>query len=482
MSPTSLPIRAILVAASIGALCGGAQGQKLFQIGAPAGFSDVVLLRTPGGITVSSNAPFAGSSPDVITYFDTPAGPWRPAFEGSFVAFSDHVIAFTQLENGATRLEARAITTGPELAPEVGAALSSIDLSAEFNFWVTPSSEVHCSNGLLYSWSGSEFLVRPSPFAPLSSNSVGDNWAVSQAGVFRFLNGSWTLSPESPSGLSPLSTYGIHNGDFLPGSFVSAEPGTGLFGEPASELSVWTILTAIVTFKPITWLSLDAPLPVPIPSNPFTSSVQLEGSGGVLNTGTAGFQAFTFNFVPLLNVFQIILIETYQPSDREDIRWSFFDESGSRSTYQVVSELEFQNTLASLVGTPSTVPASGGIQSLTIQGQEAHSGAEVVILGSASGGSPGTPYAGSVIPLNLDAYTNYHLLSLGSSNVVPQVFNLDQDSRGVALVAIPVVDAALIGLEVSHLALLFDQGAPELSAESRYLGFAGPSGLTIGAP
>lgn len=78
------------------------------------------------------------------------------------------------------------------------------------------------------------------------------------------------------------------------------------------------------------------------------------------------------------------------------------------------------------------------------------------ILGSASGSTPGTPFEGQIVPLNVDSYT---LLTLnpGTPPLANNFGTLDGDGTGTATFSLPAgSDPSFAGIVGTHAALLLD--------------------------
>ena len=111
----------------------------------------------------------------------------------------------------------------------------------------------------------------------------------------------------------------------------------------------------------------------------------------------------------------------------------------------------------SLTGDVASVSISaGGSQAFGLDAGVANAGALYVLVGSASGTSPGTPVDSVVLPLNFDNYTSITL-----SNPTPPLVNavgtLDAQGTGSASFVIPggVLGAGTVGLEFDHAYVLF---------------------------
>ncbi|MEM7200541.1 MAG: aryl-sulfate sulfotransferase [Planctomycetota bacterium] len=80
-----------------------------------------------------------------------------------------------------------------------------------------------------------------------------------------------------------------------------------------------------------------------------------------------------------------------------------------------------------------------------------------VMLGSLSGTSPGTPFAGKTIPLNLDAYMMATLTAPGSTLLPGSLGTLDGRGRATAALSLPAgLATALAGLTMHHAFVVLD--------------------------
>jgi len=93
--------------------------------------------------------------------------------------------------------------------------------------------------------------------------------------------------------------------------------------------------------------------------------------------------------------------------------------------------------------------AVGGTQTLSLAPGAAFAGDLYVMAGSLSGFSPGTPFAGQTIPLNLDLYLEYTLFHGGSPPLSAPFGFLDGAGEATVLVALPA-DPNLAGLKAHH--------------------------------
>ncbi|QDU68114.1 YncE family protein [Engelhardtia mirabilis] len=95
--------------------------------------------------------------------------------------------------------------------------------------------------------------------------------------------------------------------------------------------------------------------------------------------------------------------------------------------------------------------SAGGVQSLCLDAGAGAAGQLYLVLGSASGSSPGLVLDGVTIPLNLDAYLLFTLDLAGSAPFVGTFGLLDGLGEGSASIALPPgTDPALAGVSVIH--------------------------------
>ncbi len=101
--------------------------------------------------------------------------------------------------------------------------------------------------------------------------------------------------------------------------------------------------------------------------------------------------------------------------------------------------------------------AAGGTQSLALDAGAARAGDLYLVLGSASGTSPGLPLDGQLIPLQLDNYTLTTLNSANSGAYVNTLGALDASGQGSAAIAVPAgVLTGLAGVSVDHAFVALD--------------------------
>ena len=113
---------------------------------------------------------------------------------------------------------------------------------------------------------------------------------------------------------------------------------------------------------------------------------------------------------------------------------------------------------ASLVGDATEISlASGGVQNLALEAGPDNADNAYLFLGSITGSSPGFPFGGLQVPLNVDPYLFMLIQNPGASPVANAINALDTAGKGVARVVIPGgMDPIFAGVTVSHAYLVFD--------------------------
>lgn len=122
-----------------------------------------------------------------------------------------------------------------------------------------------------------------------------------------------------------------------------------------------------------------------------------------------------------------------------------------------------------LGASPATISVSGGgFQVWDLFGGHLHPGALYVVLGSATGTSPGLPLGpGLELPLVVDAYFTYSLVAPNAPPYASSLGFLDGDARAAAAFAIgPGSNPAWAGLVLRHAFALLDPGAGAVVATS----------------
>jgi choice-of-anchor B domain-containing protein len=99
----------------------------------------------------------------------------------------------------------------------------------------------------------------------------------------------------------------------------------------------------------------------------------------------------------------------------------------------------------------------GGEQMLRLDAGREHAGKPYLLLGSVSGTAPGISLPGLVVPLHLDAYTHFGLVSPNTPPLAHSQGLLDGDGRAAATFSLPPgTDPGLAGLTIHHAFLVFD--------------------------
>lgn len=112
----------------------------------------------------------------------------------------------------------------------------------------------------------------------------------------------------------------------------------------------------------------------------------------------------------------------------------------------------------SLVGFPSFASVSlGGQQALLLDAGADHAGRAFLILGSASGTTPGTSIAGLPLALNPDDYFGFTLIAPNEPYFANSNGTLDGEGRAIATLDVPLgTDPALAGVTLHHAFVLYD--------------------------
>jgi hypothetical protein len=112
----------------------------------------------------------------------------------------------------------------------------------------------------------------------------------------------------------------------------------------------------------------------------------------------------------------------------------------------------------SLVGTPDSISlSSGGTQVLAMDVADAFAGKSYMILGSATGTTPGIPYGGAVVPLNLDGYLIFTVVSPNSPLLAGSAGLLNSLGQATAnFIVPPLSDPSLAGLTLNHAGIVLD--------------------------
>jgi len=106
---------------------------------------------------------------------------------------------------------------------------------------------------------------------------------------------------------------------------------------------------------------------------------------------------------------------------------------------------------------PFAFLSNGGQQALILDAGPANAGRSYLVLGSASGTSPGTTVAGLPLALNPDDYFNFLLLSPNQAYFSTSLGALDSDGKALATIDVPPgTNPALAGLTLHHAFVLYD--------------------------
>jgi plastocyanin len=94
--------------------------------------------------------------------------------------------------------------------------------------------------------------------------------------------------------------------------------------------------------------------------------------------------------------------------------------------------------------------SAGGTVNFDLQAGPAHAGEVYFMLGSLSGTTPGTPFGGLVVPLNVDSYT-LDLLAAPGAIIAGQLGFLDAAGEANASLTVPAgLDPTLAGITANH--------------------------------
>lgn len=121
---------------------------------------------------------------------------------------------------------------------------------------------------------------------------------------------------------------------------------------------------------------------------------------------------------------------------------------------------------SSFRGTPNSISIlDGGKQDLTLAVDPILQGQIYLMLGSASGTSPGTPVGNSMtLPLNIDAYMQFAIGLVGSPIYPACVGILGSSGQANMAFALPKgLDASLIGTKLAHACWVYDFGAGRIT-------------------
>lgn len=102
----------------------------------------------------------------------------------------------------------------------------------------------------------------------------------------------------------------------------------------------------------------------------------------------------------------------------------------------------------------------GGVQTLSQDGGSNRAGYPFLVVGSASGTTPGIFYDGLPIPLNYDNYTTETLINPNGGALGNSLGTLDACGRAETTVTVPAgTDPSLAGVQVNHCTLIFNPTA-----------------------
>lgn len=112
-------------------------------------------------------------------------------------------------------------------------------------------------------------------------------------------------------------------------------------------------------------------------------------------------------------------------------------------------------------GCPPFVSAeAGGVQKIALQFSQAEVAQIYLLLGSASGTVPGTPWGILNVPLNLDQYTIFTLSSPNGVILQNSLGVLDSTAYATVHINLPPLGPTFVGLTLNHAALTVDVFGP----------------------
>jgi hypothetical protein len=137
--------------------------------------------------------------------------------------------------------------------------------------------------------------------------------------------------------------------------------------------------------------------------------------------------------------------------------------AGTGYTGTIFSWSDAPGLLPDLFAFPAKVSlASGGTQILAVQAGSAQAGKIYLVLGSASGTTPGIDVGGVHLPLEPDPYLDFTLANPGAMPLVGSVGVLDAEGEGGAQFGIPAgLSPDLIGLSIAHAFVVIDVASPD---------------------
>lgn len=103
---------------------------------------------------------------------------------------------------------------------------------------------------------------------------------------------------------------------------------------------------------------------------------------------------------------------------------------------------------------------------LTLDLGAARAGWSYIVLGSASGTTPGTPFPGGVLPLVYDAVTDFTLIAPGPPFLPGSIGQLDANGRASAALAVPAATLAFLAGVRFDLAALATNGGPAVATNA----------------
>ncbi|MEO0650304.1 MAG: metallophosphoesterase family protein [Planctomycetota bacterium] len=185
-----------------------------------------------------------------------------------------------------------------------------------------------------------------------------------------------------------------------------------------------------------------AKAPIPHAGTVYT----VAGNGGKTSGGSFDHDAMSYSVSELGSV----VLDVDGPT--LDLR--FLDAEGN-----IDDHVRFEkHAIAGLAGSTTTLDvSSGGTQTLTLDATPSFAGQAYLLLGSATGTSPGTPVGDLTLPLAFDSYTN---LTLGGPDFLPGAFGLlDGSGDATAAVTLPGgSSSSLIGTTLFHAFVTIDLG------------------------
>ncbi len=120
--------------------------------------------------------------------------------------------------------------------------------------------------------------------------------------------------------------------------------------------------------------------------------------------------------------------------------------------YAMLEDLQVEFDAPTLVATPASLSVSaGGVQTMLLDAGLVHATLPYLLLGSASGSSPGIVVEGKTLPLNVDGYTLHTLLTPNAPPLGGSFGSLDATGRATATFTLPPnAPTSLVGLTATH--------------------------------